>query len=282
VGDNIGGSGFLVATQMLGRGWLLEGTCPRSDQYHLYAVSNRHLIRPREQSTRPSPVVRLNKLDGNVKVIDAKVDDWICSMEHDLAVLPVEYDTSCRQLFVDADLFLTKEIIRRHDVGIGDDVFMVGRLVHHDGKQSNLPSVRFGRISMMPLKPVRHASNDSEEQERFVVEVHSISGYSGSPVFVRPSPAPKLELAAAVDNGNTAVPTVLTWRDDRTRPGGPWLLGVDWGYVENHDQIHNTGMAGVVPAWRIRELLDSPGLVRRRREEQERLLVSCRQEEAKR
>jgi hypothetical protein len=56
-GKRSGGSGFLVAVPMFGRGWLLDGRCPRQDAYHLYAVTNRHLIRQPKATFMPSPVV---------------------------------------------------------------------------------------------------------------------------------------------------------------------------------------------------------------------------------
>src|SRR5207248_537681 len=63
---------------------------------------------------------------------------------------------------------------------------------------------------------------------------------------------------------------------------GPWLLGVDWGHMDDwypvrlkdrrtrhQDGIgveHNTGMAYVVPAWRLRDVLYSDELVMQRKQ----------------
>jgi len=278
-GNKAGGSGFLVAMPMYGKEhWLLHGSCPRLDQYHLYAATCRHLIQPREERKQPSPVVRMNTLDGRVKVIPAKVDEWKCSVTNDVAVLPLDYDPTYRQLHLNVDLFLTQEVMRQHDVGVGDDVVMVGRLVHHDGTQTNQPSVRFGRISMMPAN-VYHPSSDSRLEESFIIEVFSVSGYSGSPVFVRPFPGPKLSMWPSISSPNTN--NAITQSGFCTPPqgtqqttrGGPWLLGVEWGYINNHDQkYNNTGVCGVVPAWRLRELLDCDELKERRKADQRKLV----------
>jgi hypothetical protein len=49
----------------------------------------------------------------------------------------------------------------------------------------------------------------------------------------------------------------------------PLLLGVEWGHLLDHNDI-NTGMSGVVPAWHLSELLDSPQLKVARDQQDER------------
>lgn len=81
-------------------------------------------------------------------------------------------------------------LLKRHEidafrVGPGDDVFVVGRFINSQGKLRNIPSVRFGNIAQMPLKPIEQGRVFGEfQQESFLVEARSISGFSGSPVFL--------------------------------------------------------------------------------------------------
>jgi hypothetical protein len=267
-GERIGGSGFLVAMPGFDDSWLLEGQCPRSDLYHLYVVSCRHLIRHPDVKFIPSPVVRLNTHGGNIDVIPAQIGDWECSEDDDVAVLPIPYRSYFKYLSVPTSRLLTKETAQAHDVGIGDEVFMVGRFVSHDGRQKNQPSLRFGHVSMMPGDSIYHPSNTSGEQESFLVEVHAIPGYSGSPVFVRPALTPKFTVATGVNNVVTT--DFIGGPMDVPLGGGPWLLGVEWGYIGSHDQgLNNTGVCGVVPAWRLLRLLNTDHLVEQRRQEQE-------------
>ena len=95
------------------------------------------------------------------------------------------------------------------------------------------------------------------EQLSFLVECRSLSGFSGSPVFI--------------SSGRTF---------------GSLLLGVDFGHIpllkplfnQNGDPLHqeeyrtdaNTGIACVIPAWRILNLLNEPELKNRRAKEDER------------
>lgn len=273
-GDRIGGCGFLAAIPATGHEWIVGGKCPQPDFHHCYVISNRHVA-------EAHPVVRLNTDDGRFDVLPFSSDDWLLSTEHDLAVVPIEYDAAYKYLFVSTSMFLTKDITKEHDVGIGDEVFMVGRFISHDGKQRNSPSVRWGHISMMPSELVHHPSNKTGSQESFLVEIHSISGYSGSPVFVRPFSTEKMPVThqlylTGCSSGtlNTSVyasPGLV--HSMRTVGGGPWLLGVEWGNITSLDQwANNSGISGVVPAWALLELLNTEKL-RSQRESEQRLLA---------
>jgi len=75
------------------------------------------------------------------------------------------------------------------------------------------------------------------------------------------------------------------------KEGGPWLLGIVWGHLilvdpdfeyvrDNQGEILpeklkvrvNTGIMQVVPAWKIREILDLPELQEKRRLEEVELV----------
>lgn len=65
---------------------------------------------------------------------------------------------------------------------------------------------------------------------------------------------------------------------------GPWLLGVDWGHINDYAPVVrgdgrpvnpdpkqmqvkvNTGMAAVVPAWKLDQLLDEGPLLQHRKQ----------------
>jgi hypothetical protein len=235
-----GGSGFLVAVPSAYPGCM-----------HLYAVSCRHVV-------EVSPVVRVNTADGNVDIIEYKNTDWIFTDDQDIAVLPIALSKQQHQvnaLLVSS--FLTKEIIQRERIGPGDDVFMVGRFVHHEGYKRNMPSARFGNLAMMPGEPVRHKRNNPPEQLSFLADIRTVGGYSGSPVFVLPRVIevfPGNNVFIGLSHGHGAPPKM------------PWLLGVEWGHLLDHDD-KNTGMSGVVPAWCLAELLNSPRVEESRRQE---------------
>jgi len=70
---------------------------------------------------------------------------------------------------------------RKEAIWIRDEIRLVGRLITRDGNQQNKPVVRFGHLAMMDDAIKR----DGEERQRsFLIECRSVSGFSGSPVFV--------------------------------------------------------------------------------------------------
>jgi hypothetical protein len=255
-GERVGGSGFFVGIPS-------EIFPSRS---YVYAVTNSHIIRETQ-----SPVIRLNRTDGSFEIVDVPADHWVHHPDGDdiaaVAVGGLNQEIHMVK-WVPRSLFLTKELIAQYNIGPGDDTFVVGRFINHEGRQRNLPSVRFGHISMMPDEPLLHERGHL--QESFVIETHSIGGYSGSPVFVSISP--------------------FSWRpegrDMKVTTFGPWLVGVDWGHIrtkepvreKNDDQpvfdgwyVHsNLGMVGVVPSWKLDELLHSGDLLVNRQKEDER------------
>jgi hypothetical protein len=218
-GKQAGGSGFLVGVPT-------EGL--RQNFWILYAISNKHVI-------KNSTVLRMNTSDGKKTVMPTVRSDWVTHPDgDDLAACAISFDPKDFKFnHVPRASFLTKEIVPKFNIGPGDDAFMVGRFINHEGRQSNLPTVRFGTIGQMPWETIMQ--NDGFEQESFLVEARSIGGYSGSPIFVF---IPLFSSRPGVENWDP--PTVFTKGNRITnfdygslRSHGPWLLGVDWGHLNN-------------------------------------------------
>ena len=101
-------------------------------------------------------------------------------------------------------------------------------------------------------------SDDGRRQGSFLVEARSLSGYSGSPVFIWPShPIPGLGFTQSAHLKLLGIdwchlrgfPKPILLSDKRTRhPDGLFIE-------------QNSGMMGVVPAWKIAELLDEDEFV---------------------
>ncbi len=107
---------------------------------------------------------------------------------------------------------------------------------------------------MMPWEPIRHQEY-GRDQDSFLVETRTIQGYSGSPVFVYIPPFSMRPNNELLD---------MQWKR-------PWLLGVDWCHIPTRQPVLDkktgkeisqfvaeaaTGMMGVIPAWKLDELLD--------------------------
>jgi hypothetical protein len=259
-GEKIGGSGFLVGVQSKG--------LPQNFWF-LYAVTNKHVI------IGGATTIRFTTRDGKTDVLETDERSWVHHPSgDDLSICLVSFDPNLFKFhFIPRANFLTREIIESLNVGPGDEVFVVGRFVNHEGKQQNRPTARFGFIGQMPYEPI--VQDDGFEQESFLVEVRSIGGYSGSPVFLYVMPV---------------VPDTFAARKVQTYGiYGEWLLGVEWGMLLNWEPVRNeltkpvnpsnprgmqvpinTGMMGVVPVWKLAEMLDN-GPIANFRFEQERI-----------
>jgi hypothetical protein len=246
-GERAGGSGCLVVIPVQQEP--LVG--------FMYVVTNSHVIREGKASA-----IRVNTREGGMGIIHSTTDGWIHHPDgDDIAILSVnfEYD-EVKAKGIPEEWFATKEKIERYKIGPGDEAFMVGRFVNHEGKQKNLPSVRFGNLSMLPYEPVK--TGRGLLQEVFLVECRSLPGYSGSPVFLYPLPFSPIR---------REMPPVM-------------FLGIDMGHLQDQRQIldaeewrrgnrvaidewvveTNTGMSCVIPAWKVRELLYIDELVESR------------------
>ncbi|MCI0338547.1 MAG: serine protease [Acidobacteria bacterium] len=282
-GESFGGSGFLVHILSEHEGMV-----------HLYAVTNKHVI---DQGFQ---VLRLNTAEGSTGTITSQRDSWRDHPDgYDVSVLPVEMEGERFRWFsVGIAKFITREIITDYQIGPGDDAFLIGRLVTPWGQQRNIPAVRFGNISMMadPNELVRGYSG--MEQESFFVDCRSLSGFSGSPVFALTTrayfadehypndlmPEPHRPNEEGIGLTITPVATEGTF--------GPWLLGIDWGHLPLWKSVYekdettptdykveqNTGIACVLPAWHILDLLNERELViQRKRNDDE---ITCKKQGA--
>lgn len=135
-GSEFGGTGFLVGvpSRFPGRGWV-------------FAVTNWHVAVQRGQS-----VVRINTQDGGTDIIALEPHEWHFDPRYDVAAASISLNRDIHKykVVVPDEGFVMPEHIEKDKIGPGDDVFMVGRFVDHDGGPINRPAVRFGNISVMP------------------------------------------------------------------------------------------------------------------------------------
>ena len=247
-GRNLGGSGFLVSIK----------SRTRDNFGYVYAVTNRHVVFQKRCS-----VIRLNRKDGSSHVIPLEPKDWAYLPDSDdiaATFLNLTHDHDFAS--IPAEIFVTNELIEKHDISVGDDAFMIGRFIDHDGGQRNTPAARFGYIAMMPNDPIERPTGSSLPS--YCIDIHSRTGYSGSPVFVYRRPGTSL-----------ATPGI-----DMADQFGPYLLGIHWGQfpelwkiVPKRDVKNSlegeaftvegayvkgmSGMTCVAPAERIIDVLDN-------------------------
>lgn len=249
-GENYGGTGFIVA--------LTSEVDP--SQSTLYGITNWHVAVRDGFST-----IRLNNTDCTFDIREHDPSEWVFDPKYDIAVIPLMPSPSLQIQQVLDDVFITED----DDIGIGDDVFMVGRFVDHDGVATNRPSLRFGHISIMPA-PIEQVSGHLTDS--FCVDIHSRTGFSGSPVFVYNTSKEQFyyETSGAPPERKTFLK----------------LLGIHWGQFPEEWEIKDgevkvasnasddldgkyikglSGMTCVLPAWAIMEVLNKDEIVQHRK-----------------
>ena len=248
-GHAAGGTGFIIGVPLPSH----------QNVVTTFAIAARHTV-----WTHGASVVRVNAVGGGVDVFDLDPVEWEIHPDgDDVAIAAIDL-CSNKHIFTYLPLsdLATRQNVASCSIGLGDEVFMVGRFVNCDGELTNVPSVRFGHLSMLPIKI---EIEPGHIQESFAVEMLSKPGYSGSPVFVYEDSW----------NSETGIYSINSGNDHVVR-----LLGLNWGYITDDAEVkekavvaalsscgpsvkyvpQNTGMNGVVPAWKIVDLLEVPAV----------------------
>jgi hypothetical protein len=273
----LGGTAFAVSVP-----W------PGSVSCHRYLVTARHTtlkLQGREH------VIRANTKDGSRKelVVKGDVKWWTHPTEEklvDAAVLPFE---SIEGDLSDVDvtpievtrLLSSDRSIDEYYIDQGDEVYIAGLFTKLTGDSRNLPIARAGTIAMMPTDRIPNVNLGDEapvDIEGYLVELRSVGGLSGSPVFVRASIGIPCNVFARSGEQRIAEAHV---------PGDFFLLGLVHGHWEIHknrrnsieiepvkrdDDSINLGIAIVVPARKVLEIINRHELVemRKRKEKESR------------
>jgi hypothetical protein len=238
-GTKWGGTGFMVRKKT-------------SARWYDYVITNHHVA-------KDAPFIRFNTHNPK-NPIDVEKGDWEYSKTDDIAASWLERGARYNYDPIDTNFLLTETYAKDLRIGLGDDLFMVGRFLNHDGKERNMPTVRFGTIAMMPEEPI-YDPEFGRDQESFLIEIRTIPGYSGSPVFAH-------------------LPAETRFKDRRFQPSSDdRKLMTDWGYLERCLGIEwcrikgetvktlmingtttnvqmTSGMSGCIPAWKIINLLE--------------------------
>lgn len=231
-----------------------------------YLVTNKHVIFPKKEDGTTAELtslhMRINRRFAEDRVradyvpvplpSDSGKIRWYFHKDPsvDLAVLPVCLD----QKEVDhgripVSIFVTDEILKTQQVNENDEIIFGTLFIQYKGIEKNYPLIRHGKISLLSEEKFPVSREDpSAKRDLYLIEATAFPGNSGSPVLLR--------LAGA-----------------REAPGGGiqlggryYLLGVLEVFFPQETEINigattttvnlNSGIAGVIPAMQLKELLD--------------------------
>ena len=218
---------------------------------YIYLVTAKHVA---ERLAGKPFLIRVNNTRGSSEFIRGEGITWFTHPTDDLvdaAVIPYAPPRDLVDFkFVTLGTFLSDEIMQGKQIGIGDEVFITGLFVHASGSQRNLPIIRMGNIAMIPNEPI---PTDLGNIDAYLIEARSIGGLSGSPAFVRAT--------SPVGLGDVFLLGLMHghWDIPPEEKNDFLLRGDFFGSV-------NMGIAIVIPAKKILEVLNHPSLVKQREE----------------
>lgn len=247
-----------------------------------YLVTAKHVIKGvREQLLCDEVDIRFNLKNGTAEWFKSKCENWRPhpNASVDVAVLRLKWmDADMDCMAYPFDEILTQEAAYQKGVGLGDPVFMTGLFWPHVGQTKSIPIIRTGNIAAMPEEPVN--TQELGKIEAYLIEIRSIAGISGSPVF-----AYWRDLHP--DNGSS--PARIDNSPSGNQPDNDFrLLGIIHGHFDTPDkrernyieksgdsQEINVGIAMTIPGDQIIETLSQSELIRQEEEELKGLRASA-------
>ena len=258
------------STEYGGTGFFFGVESEYTDWVHCYAVTNVHIV---FRNGMENPVIRINTKDNKFDTIKTSRDEWIRHPAgDDVAICPFEFRSRNMDIgYLVKDGIADENFLKEFSVGVGDDIVMTGRFRVHAGKERNHPVLRFGNIAAMNDEPI--SNNFTQlQQESYLVEMRSISGFSGSPVFIfiNPLSSPR-QLDSSKNMISGTFPNFKIIYQIK-------LLGIQWGQIsymttakDTGDQSYKIGvdsaMEGVVPIQKLMDLIYSEEMIQMREKE---------------
>jgi hypothetical protein len=238
-------TGFVAVGFMAG----VESSVQSTHRYY-YVVTNEHVVRDLQ-----TVVVRLNAFPFGFKVVSFAQAEFQQDAKLDLAIAALPEIEEASFAFITKASSVVPESLNRLKIGYGTDVFMPSRVARANMqyRTRNVSVIRYGNIALIPQC----------EEPFYFVELRSVAGHSGSPVFIYPAP---------LIFGHTRKPE---------EDFAPMLLGINRGHIEEYTSVlaevngrlskhphlrsvTNMAISQVVPAWHIFEMLDSKQFKRQR------------------
>jgi hypothetical protein len=170
-----------------GTGFLIGIPDIKNDVTYHALVTAAHVL---EQMYEDEFSVRLNRKEGDAACVRINRKDAIHhpNRGNDVAIVPIAIagDVYDFRLLRCERSFFNDQLKALDGVEQGDEVFAVGLYTSHHGLTRNVPVVRVGNVAAVPEEPVLVLGR--AYVDAYLIELRTIAGLSGSPVFLNPPP----------------------------------------------------------------------------------------------
>lgn len=234
------------------------GTYPAYDGHLFYfLITADHVV---EMINGDSVWIRVNRRNGGCSTLKIPKDHRDISYKNDISICAFEADAD---FFDFRTVSLSRTDFDAHrnkwDWDIGDEVAVIGLYGSHFGQSKNVPITRIGHIALMPGEPV---ISHRGELPAYLIEGKSISGLSGSPVFLN-APMWRMkdgELALLKKPLIFPIGMVLGYHSVESKEDQIPVPAIQGEPVEQAGPMvdRNTGLTTVVPIERVIEMIEAP------------------------
>jgi hypothetical protein len=229
------------------------------DRLFGYLVTARHVLLDQSGKSFPEIFIRLNKKEGGSELLRIPLNgsDAVPVVTHpddsvDIAVLPLLPSPDRFQLeVIPESMITTKEIFQKQKIQEGDEVFFSGMFMQFLGAARNYPIVRFGRVAMVTDEKIPF---QGKMMDLYLLETQSYGGNSGTPVFFN------LDPSREANGGLVVAPRILLLAGIMM---GSFLDAQELRIAQRNPvpvSVANAGIAAVVPAHHLEDILQSPRL----------------------
>ena len=241
------GTGFFVS---------VKAENEKDTRRHTYLVTAKHVLLSDDRTFEPAIRVRMNKFDGTsaYTLIDTTTSPILTHDEQgvDIAVIKGGPNGPFNFISIPFEYLSTQEMIHENTIKEGDDVFFSGLFTSHVGQKKIQPIFRFGKLALMSDEKIEWKEENQSPQfiDLYLMECQSFGGNSGSPVFFY------LDSRVRSNTVNTKQVQILLAGIMK----GNFNTGTEVENVKSKKKqfsYQNLGIAAVVPAYKLVEILSS-------------------------
>ena len=233
--------------------------------FSVYFVTAKHVLQDENGNYLTEIVLRLNKKEGDSQLIKIALKDIKIFEHHDKDVDIALFNFLPNQNFYDFrfipdNLIANKEVIMKNEISEGDEVFFAGLFTSHMGQKKNQPIIRFGKVALISDEKFEWKEKDKPAKflDLYLLECQSFGGNSGSPVFFQLNP---LRNPGQLSLGGPVIFLAGVMK-------GSFLTGSELQIAETDNRmfsLQNIGVAAVIPAQKLHEILFSEKLIELRK-----------------